>query len=124
MSDLPLSIPDYQAIARAHFNEPVLYTTLEVGRCIGYGEEGSDSYIVLRFPTKGGEPRIIWCSMVGGYYFLNALRDQNRVVGYTGEQWHDLWRLDADLTRAGVPKEAEFRVTLRDPHVEQDDANV
>lgn len=101
--------PQYEAEVRSRFNEPVLTTRLEVARCIGYAEDDCDCYIILRYPTKGGTPRVVWSTMVGGYYWLTALQAQNRHK-HEGQLWHDLRRLDEDLSRNGVAREDVFKV--------------
>lgn len=101
----------YLEEVRAHFNEPMLMGA-EVVRCIGYGEDEKDCYVIMRRPQPHND--VIWHTMVGDYYFLDKLKGQQYVKGYTGEDWDDLFRLDADLQRAGVPKEAEFCVDIKD----------
>ena len=59
----------------------------------------------------------MWCTMVGGYYFLDSLKTQGCVITHDGQEWNDFLRLDHDLTAAGVPKADEFKVVLHDASV-------
>lgn len=92
-----------------HFNEPML-AGFDLVRCIGYGEDDSDCYVIYRRP--GGE--VIWHTMVGGYTFLSRLKGQGYARSTSGEDWDDLFRLDHMLALNGCPKEAVMRVELRD----------
>jgi hypothetical protein len=98
----------FEAMCREHFNEPVL-THLKVGRVIGYGEDDHDCYVIIAYPNE----RTVWHTCVGGYTFLHLLKEQGVVAARNGERWDDLWRLDADLTRAGCPKVDEFILDIR-----------
>ncbi len=101
-----------EKMCRDHFNEPVLLI-FEVGRLIGYAEDDHDSYLIVQMPYsvrhKEGNG-IIYHTAVGGYIFLDVLKDKERVVGTTGEVWDDFYRLDSVLERNGAPKVAEFVV--------------
>jgi hypothetical protein len=90
---------------RAHFNEPVI-SGFEVGRVVGYGEDAIDCYLIVRRPNPKAD--LLWHTAVGGYHWLDRLKGQNHVVGYTGEDWDDLFRLDSFLAMNGAPREAEF----------------
>jgi hypothetical protein len=98
----------FEAMCREHFNEPVL-THLKIGRVIGYGEDDRDCYVIIAYPNE----RTIWHTCVGGYTFLNLLKEQGVVAAHNGERWDDLWRIDGDLTRAGCPKVDEFILNIR-----------
>lgn len=90
--------------ALAHFNEPML-VGFDVARCIGYGEDDSDCYIIVKRPNPHND--VIWHTMVGGYTWLDRLKGQGYVKSRNGEDWDDLYRLDSDLELNGSPKEAE-----------------
>ena len=94
---------------RAHFNEPML-AMFDLVRCVGYGEDEDDCYIIARRPNPNGD--LIWLTCVGGYTFLNKLEGQEYVLGYSGEHWDDLTRLDNLLTLNGAPREPEFKVII------------
>jgi hypothetical protein len=93
----------------AHFNEPMLCGT-ELVRCVGYGEDAIDCYIITRRPNPHGD--VMWITLVGGYTYLNRLKGQGYVKGNTGEDWDDLFRLDSTLTLNGAPKEEKFIVKI------------
>lgn len=95
--------PDLRDEVLAHFNEPILLD-LHVARCIGYAEDEIDAYLVVRRPHPHRDT--IWCTMVGGYLFLDRLRAQNAGVTPEGERWDDLTRLEALLASSGAPREA------------------
>lgn len=89
-----------------HFNEPMLCMGTLV-RCVGYGEDEMDAYIIMQqsrpfsiYPHES----IIRHTCVGGYTFLDRLKGQGYVKGYTGEDWDDLFRLCEELTQCGSPK--------------------
>jgi hypothetical protein len=103
-----MSVEMFSEVAE-HFNEPML-AGFDVVRCIGYGEDEDDCYVIYRRP--GGE--IIWHTMVGGYMFLSLLKMQGRVVSTTGEEWNDLSRLDNMLTLNDAPKEDKMMCVFRD----------
>jgi hypothetical protein len=107
-----ISMPNLLEEARSHFNEPVLIG-FDLCRVIGYGEDGEDCYLIVRHPHRGIE----WCTFVGGYVYLNCLREQGVVVPRKplapGEIWSDYTRLDNLLELNGAPKEAEFLVKER-----------
>lgn len=85
-----------------HFNEPVI-CGLEIARLIGYGETAQDCYLICHYPH-----RIVWHTAVGGYTFLDRLKDQDK----NGE-WDDFTRLDAALHHSGVPREEHFLEDIR-----------
>ncbi len=99
---------DLEAMCREHFNEPVL-TNLTVGRVVGYAEDDDDCYVIINYPG----PKTVWHTCVGGYVFLNLLKDQHVVAAYNGERWDDFYRVDGDLARAGCPKAEKFIVESR-----------
>lgn len=92
----------------AHFNEPFI-SFGEIARCIGYGETAVDCYII----AKDRKGVVSWHTCVGGYTWLNLLRQQGRVTSSKGETWDDLSRLDSTLALNGCPPEEEFRLDLR-----------
>jgi hypothetical protein len=100
---------DLEKMCREHFNEPVL-TGLQIGRLVGYGEDEHDCYLIIRYPHPN---HTIWHTCVGGYIFLNTLREQGVVQAHNGERWDDLLRLDGDLQRSGIPKAEEFMCVRR-----------
>lgn len=95
------------AEVREHFNAPML-DGFSVARCIGYGEDEMDCYVIVRHP--GGKE--IWNTMVGGYTWLEALKGQNHVISTEGEHWDDFVRLDNWLALNGCPKADEFRIVM------------
>lgn len=103
---------DIEQMCRDHFNEPVLMM-FELARLIGYAEDESDCYLIVKYPDRG----VVWHSAVGGYTFLDRLKGQGFVVPtypeFEGEGWDDLIRLDNMLALNGVPKEKEFIVDIR-----------
>jgi hypothetical protein len=101
--------PEFLAEVRAHFNEPML-SMFSVVRCVGYGEDDCDCYIIAQRPNPKGD--LIWLTMVGGYTFLDRLKGQGHVVSTSGEDWDDLFRLDHVLALNGAPKAEEFIVKI------------
>lgn len=95
-------------MCQSHFNEPVL-TDFGLGRCIGYGETAVDCYIIIQ--ALHGE--ISWHTCVGGYYWLDRLKGQGYVVGNSGEEWDDFYRLNKLLELNGAPKKASFQLELK-----------
>lgn len=93
-----MSSGELRQLCLDHFNEPMLIGWTLV-RCIGYGEDESDCYIIVR--AMGGER--LWHSMVGGYVWLRCLQGQEQA----GE-WDDYKRLDNLLALNGAPCEPEF----------------
>lgn len=93
----------------SHFNEPVL-CGFELGRIIGYGEDEMDCYMIVQF--RGG--KIIWNTMVGGYYYLDKLKEQGKVISTEGELWNDFTRLDNILELNGAPKAKTPLIMERD----------
>ena len=94
-------------IARAHFNEPVL---IGFGLCrvVGYAEDHEDCYLLVRDPRLG----VRRCSMVGGYVFLDLLKQECVVKplnpSFDGEEWSGFSRLDTLLELNGAPRQSEF----------------
>ncbi len=105
-------------MAFAHFNEPFL-SWGELSRVIGYGETAIDCYIIEM--KRGGE--VQWHTCVGGYTFLDRLKEQNAVDATNGERWDDLTRLDNELKCSGSPKQEEFRLDLRHDDEERQEHN-
>lgn len=99
----------------SHFNEPMLCCGIVV-RCIGYGEDDMDCYVVMRqakpYHIYPHTP-IFRHTCVGGYTFLDKLKGQGHVKAYNGEDWDDLTRLDDDLARADAPKEPAPMIELQ-----------
>ncbi len=93
--------------AVSHFNEPAI-VGFELCRLIGYGETGVDCYFIFR--KSRGE--IFWNTCVGGYTWLNHLKEQNYVKSYSGEDWDDFFRLNNTLALNGCPKEKEFMLVI------------
>lgn len=107
---------DIQAEFESHFNEPVLVCD-KLARVIGYGEDDCDCYLIvqyLRDQYHNPEGKIEWCTAVGGYYWLNILKQQGIVHAYNGEIWNDFTRLDTLLELNGAPKKGAFYVELWD----------
>lgn len=100
--DFVVRDPEFRDEILAHFNEPMLHG-LEVVRCVGYGEDESDCYIIGR----RGSPKndLIWMTAVGGYTFLDRIKGQNASTSEEQGDWDDLRRLDDWLTRSGCPRE-------------------
>lgn len=99
---------ELEAMCREHFNEPML-SCEEVARCIGYGEDESDCYII----TRRRDGSIIWNTCVGGYIWLRCLKGQGYVRSTSGEDWDDYFRLDNVLQINRCPREPEFILKLR-----------
>lgn len=110
MSDLEVQVcrPDIYQECLDHFNEPVL-TGLSVVRLIGYAETAVDCYYILHEPRRG----VYWHTAVGGVTLLGPLCGNNAFKLPSGERIDDIVRLDHELERAGVPREAGFRLVLR-----------
>lgn len=102
------AMPDLEQMCRDHFNEPML-SSFEVVRCIGYGEDEHDCYVIMLH--RGGKRT--WHTCVGGYIFLDALRGQDHIITGVNE-YDDLGRLDSMLSLNGAPKQDEFLLELRD----------
>lgn len=100
-----------EAEVRSHFNEPML-CGFDLGRCVGYAEDEMDNYIIIAFPNGSRRPRI-WNTLVGGYTWLSALRNEGIVHAHNGEIWNDLYRLDSSLELDGCPKMDSFEVVYR-----------
>jgi hypothetical protein len=91
--------------AQRHFNQPILIG-FDLCRCIGYGEDDEDCYLIVRDPHQ---EKLRWCTFVGGYTYLNILKGQDQCKSSTtGEEWNDYTRLDSLLELNGAPKEKEF----------------
>ena len=101
---------------KKHFNEPVLIG-LEVMRVIGYSEDDMDCYLMVQ-DVKG---RILHHTAVGGYIFLDELKNQGHVKAHNGEDWDDLSRLDSWLTCGKAPKQDEFLIEHFEVVCEADD---
>lgn len=100
-------------MARAHFNEPMIWNH-ELARCVGYGETAVDCYVIIRRSESGCEKgKLFWVTCVGGYTWLDRLKGQGYVKSVSGEDWDDLFRLDSDLKHNGCPREPEFILVLR-----------
>lgn len=100
-------------MARAHFNEPVIVGH-EVARCIGYGEDAIDCYIIVQYAGSAcASGRVVWHTCVGGYTFLDRLKGQDYVKANNGEDWDDLTRLCSSLSFNGAPKADQFLVVIR-----------
>ena len=95
--------------AKQHFNEPILIG-FDLCRCIGYGEDDEDCYLIVQHPHQGK----IWCTFVGGYVYLDCLKQQGCITSTQGEQWSDYTRLDTLLELNGAPKQEEFLVEIRE----------
>lgn len=90
--------PDIRDGIKKHFNEPVL-VGLDIGRVIGYAEDEWDCYVIIR-PRNAAD---YWHTAVGGYIFLDFLKNQNNAGVYD-----DYIRLDSLLTLNGCKPEREF----------------
>lgn len=103
MTDIPIDMSPLERMCRAHFNEPML-SFGELARCVGYGEDDQDSYILVK--RKDGN--IIWHTGVGGFTWLTMLKGQAVVYAYNGKIWNDFTRLDSELSLNGCEPEEEF----------------
>jgi hypothetical protein len=101
-----------EKMCRDHFNE-LMISFGELARCIGYGEDESDCYII----TRRRDGSIVWNTCVGGYVWLDRLKGQGYVKSSNGEDWDDLTRLELEMPLA--PKEAEFICQRRSPEQEE-----
>ena len=91
---------------RSHFNEPVLID-FHLGRIVGYAEDKYDCYMIVHMYHTEAK---VWQTMVGGYYYLDMLKHQSKVISTEGEHWNDFTRLDGLLQLNGVPKAEQFEV--------------
>lgn len=106
---------ELEQMCRDHFNEPMI-SNLGIVRCVGYGEDERDCYIIVRVPGWRNElPHDVWHTCVGGYTFLDRLKGQGYVKAHNGEDWDDLTRLDSELTYSYAPKAAEFILKIEQP---------
>ncbi len=96
-------------MCQAHFNEPVLCGDT-VGRLIGYGEDEIDCYLIIRY-CRG---KVRWHTAVGGYIFLDCLRDRSVIISTQGEKWDDYFRIERELALNGSPEEPEFIIKIDD----------
>lgn len=107
MTDINCSNPELLEMCREHFNEPFILNH-EIARCIGYEETGEDCYIICR----NSEGKIRYSTCVGGYIWLDFLKNQGIVYPnnpkFEGEVWNDFVRLDSSLSLNRCPKEPEF----------------
>jgi hypothetical protein len=88
-----VACPHMRDEVASHFNEPVLIGE-RIGRCIGYGEDESDCYLLVRHMRD----EVVWHSMVAGYVWLDRLAAD------------DLQQLDSLLGLNGSPREKRFAV--------------
>jgi hypothetical protein len=94
---------------KQHFNEPVIVGT-KVGRVIGFADT-DDYYLIVQF--KGGD--ILWQTAVGGYCWLNLLKEQGKVI-FGEEEWNDFIRLDDLLELNGAPRREIFLEIYQEPY--------
>jgi hypothetical protein len=94
---------DFLEEVKQHFNEPILIG-FDLCRCVGYGEDDTDCYLIVRHPNRG----LFWHTMVGGYVYLGLLKGQNLCTLKNGEECDDFTRLDSLLAWNGVPPEMQF----------------
>lgn len=81
-----------EQMCRDHFNEPMI---------VRHSKNAESSM-----------GRITWCTCVGGYAFLDRLKDQDQVISTKGEHWNDFTRLDSVLALNGCPREESFMLDL------------
>lgn len=82
---------------KEHFNEPIL-VGFELVRLVGYSIDEDDFYLV--YADQYGPSKI---SFVGGYTYLNALKNQN-MLRIDDKVYNDFIRLDNFLEMNCVPK--------------------
>jgi hypothetical protein len=70
-------------LCRKHFNEIGIYGGTKIARLIGFGEDPSDCYYLLRYPPgEWGEGcKDIYSTMVGGWYSIKKMG--KRAYDYT-----------------------------------------
>jgi hypothetical protein len=74
-----LNIDKEQEYCRKHFNEIGIYGGDSITRLIGYSEDESDCYYILRFlpvwndDFSGFTNKTVHCSMVGGWYSIKSM---------------------------------------------------
>lgn len=105
-----------------HFNEPIICES-EVVRLIGYGQTARDCYLICsRMRSQGGYSAVFWHTAVGGYMFLDLLKDQGRVTSTEGKKWNDFTRIDSLLALNGAPRVDDFilKIDLDDNENEYD----
>lgn len=95
-----------ERMCRKHFNE-LMISFGELARCIGYGEDDMDCYII----TRRRDGTIVWNTCVGGYVWLGRLKGQGYVKAHNGDDWDDLTRLELEMQRC--PREPEFMLERR-----------
>lgn len=95
---------ELEKMCRDHFNEPVLLG-FDVGRLVGYAEDDDDCYLIVNHPNP---TKTTYHTCVGGYIFLDCLKDKGLVISKSGERWDDYYRLDNMLRLNGAPKVPEF----------------
>lgn len=105
-------MPELYEEVKKHFNEPVIIG-FNLCRIIGYAEDDEDCYLIYKHPIKGSR----WCTLVGGYTYLDSLKDQGVTIpsypSFPGERWTDFSRLDGMLELNGAPKEKNFIVVMK-----------
>ena len=101
-----LDMPELCEEIKQRFNEPILIG-LNVCRLIGYAEDSMDCYLIVK-----SRDRTFWNTMVGGYTYLDCLKQQGVVTAHNGEIWNDYTRLDSELEGEGISKETEFQVVI------------
>ena len=100
---------EYYIEVKSHFNEPVLVGT-RLGRCIGYGEDEDDCYLIVRLANS----EVIRHTLVGGYIYLNCLKGINPIKSaYSEEIWDDYFRVNSYLENSKVPKEEKFILEIK-----------
>jgi hypothetical protein len=92
---------------RKEFNEIGIYGGTDIARLIGFGEDESDSYYLLRYPPQAwGEPcKEVYCSMVGGWYSIKKMG--KRGYDYTERNCYipkAIEYTEKDFTRAKIEK--------------------
>lgn len=82
-----------RAECKRKFNEIGIYCGDKISRLIGYGEDHSDSYFLLRYLSPQGECIDVYCSMVAGWYSIKKM-------GKKGYHYTEI--------NCGIPKANEY----------------
>jgi len=90
-----LNVKTARKKCRKHFNEIGIYGGTQIARLIGYGEDPSDAYYLLRYPPeRWGEPyQDRYSSMVGGWFSIKRM-------GKTAYNYTEM--------NCGIPKADEY----------------
>lgn len=104
-----LSVELYER-ARRDFNKLMLDYS-RVVRLIGYSEDDTDCYVILKDVLRDEKPYYMSC--VGYPMSLEPLASQGQTTGFSGEQWNDYIRIDKHMSLNGAPPQEKFLLDLK-----------